>query len=121
MQAYSLLRSAAGLLQFVKEKCAPLLANVCPSLDCNSQVKYEHLSTIQNQQRALGSHGPLIYNTWYCTVTSNVQAQNLVLPSTSIHSRSTLLAWRVLLLLALLLKITSIDAGVARIHAGDLG
>lgn len=42
MQAYSLLRSAAGLLQFVKEKCAPLLANICPSLDCNSQVRYEH-------------------------------------------------------------------------------
>ena len=41
MQAYSLLRSASGLLQFAKEKCSPPLANICLSLDCNSQVRYD--------------------------------------------------------------------------------
>ena len=29
-QAYSLLRIAGGLFQFAKEKCTPLLANICP-------------------------------------------------------------------------------------------
>lgn len=70
MQAYSILRSAAGLLQFVKEKCAPLLANVCPSLDCNSQVSYEHpLTILQQQCTSEGrSYGPISNRFWYCTV-----------------------------------------------------
>ncbi|KAL3151995.1 hypothetical protein ABBQ32_001116 [Trebouxia sp. C0010 RCD-2024] len=43
IKAYSLLRSAGGLFQFAKEKCTPLLANICPSLDCNSQVLQGHM------------------------------------------------------------------------------
>ena len=38
LQAYSLLRCAGGLYQFVQDKCTPLLANICQSLDCNAQV-----------------------------------------------------------------------------------
>lgn len=38
LQAYSLLRSSGGLYQSARDKCVPLLANICHSLDCNSQV-----------------------------------------------------------------------------------
>lgn len=44
LQAYSMLRSAAGLYQFAEEKCAPLLANTGASIDCSAQVRVGKLS-----------------------------------------------------------------------------